>query len=303
MRRDLSIVLILPLLYFGICADAAELPKPKPALMDFEIEEQPQTSENSVTEAPKLPNIFIWQLPETDNNKTITPEDEDNDEISDEEEYDDDTYYVNVSKLPVKGYLEYIDESEAITLKRDENKKDFELDLSKPQKLKQATLFDKEKYIFKQDFSRNIYSKSGLEYSIAPIDAKSEVNHGNFLLGTSYNESIDTSDLGFTTSFYTKYENKYFALKSAYNKESGIDYSTNIDKFSITPELKLNRHISIKDELSSDITRNRKKNELILSIKPAKDDRVRFEFGANYTVDDTNSVVRSQVKFSTQYKW
>ena len=151
--------------------------------------------------------------------------------------------------------------------------------------------------------TRNLYTRSGLEYSIAPVDATSEIKHGGFSIGTSYNESIDTSDLGFTASFYTKYETKHFALTSAYNKESGIDYSMNIDKFLVAPEFKLNNHISVKGIISSDITRNRKKNELVLSVKPTKSDRIRFELGTNYTFDDTNSLIRSQVKFSTQYKW
>ena len=257
-------------------------------------------------EAPILPNIFIWQLPdESISSSEDVSEDNASEQIKEAEEpTDEELYLSNYDNVPIKGYLEFMENSDAISLKK--NDRDFALNLSVPQKLDSSSIKQLDKINLPQTtFAQNIYARSSddIQYNIAPVDHSTEISHGGFSIGTSYNESIDTSDLGFTTSFYTKYENKYFALKSSYDKNAGVSYSMVIDQFSFAPELKLNRYVSIKDVVTSDITRNRKKNELILSIKPLQDDRVRFEFGAGNTYDSNSELIRSQVKFSTQVKW
>ncbi len=264
-------------------------------------EEENTQAENS----PVLPSIFIWQLPE----EQLIPEipesyDEGYEEFGDNEVdvADIDTTTDTAREGTVKGYLEYLDDANSITLKKPD--KDFVLNLSKPQKFEETGLLSSEKILPATSLERTLYSRSDkLQYNIAPIDTASIYKDGGFSLGTTYNESIDTSDLGFTTSFFTKYETNYFSLKSSFDKDSGVAYSDNIDKLVFTPELKLTKHLSIKDVFTSDITRNKKKNEIILSIKPRKDDRVRFEFGAGQTFDNKNELIRSQVKFSTQFRW
>lgn len=258
-------------------------------------------------ETPYLPSIFIWQLPDTVNNQEESTDDYadyfyDNNQAEDSD-YED---IFLTDEAPLKGYLEFVEDSNAITLK--ENHNEHVVNLRKPQKFSGKKLQTHDINLPETTFSRNVYAKSGgIEYFIAPLDTSSEIvktklKYGSLSFGTSYNESIDNSDLGFTTSFYTKYENKYFALSTSYDKNSGVAYSEIIDKFSFAPEIKLNRYISIKDIVTSDITRNRTKNEIILSIKPTQSDRVRFEFGANQTYDQNNALLRSQLKFSTKVK-
>jgi hypothetical protein len=255
--------------------------------------------------APVLPNIFIWQIPDEDIEPAPVVSDEDYEEESKTEEKtvtEEDLYYANYDNMPLKGYLDFIEDSNAISLKKPD--KDYVLNISVPQKFEPVKLTDKEK-IPTTTFAQHVYSRSSdkIQYNIAPFDDVHEYTNKGFSIGTAYNESIDTSDLGFTTSLYTKYETKYFALKTSYDKNAGVSYSDVIDKFSFTPEFKLNKYVSIKDVITSDITRDRKKNEIVLSIKPTADERVRFEFGAGHTFDSNNELMRTQVKFSTYYKW
>ena len=283
------------------------------AFAEYNADLNQKTEQQNIVTTPVLPSIFIWQLPDDeiiDTPNTSNGEDEDYADLFDTkdtnaEETSEDIFLTNDDDMQLKGYLEYVEDSNAITLKEGYN--EHVINLRKPQKLIGTELKDKNK-IPKTTFSSHIYNRTGdIAYNIAPIDASAEITkhklkYGYLSAGTTYNESIDTSDLGFTTSFYTKYENKYFSLKTSYDKNSGVAYSDVIDKFSFAPELKLNKYISIKDVVTSDITRNRVKNEIILSIKPTKDDRVRFEFGANQTFDEKHVLLRSQLNFSTKIK-
>ncbi|MBR6099304.1 hypothetical protein IKP85_06110 [bacterium] len=295
MRRGLFI--ILSFLIFALCpanqsfgAYNDDLPE------NLQVEDEP---------APVLPNIFIWQIPDEDIEPApVITEEDDYAETEAEEKIptEEELYYANYDNIPLKGYLDFIEDSNAISLKKPD--KDYALNISVPQKFESLGLSDKDK-IPTTTFAHHVYSRStdNIQYNIAPFDDVQEYTHKGFSVGTSYNESIDNSDLGFTTSLYTKYETKYFALKTSYDKNAGVSYSDVIDKFSFTPEIKLNRYVSIKDVITSDITRDRKKNEIILSIKPTADERVRFEFGAGHTFDANNELMRTQVKFSTYYKW
>ena len=279
---------------------------------DDNLSENNQNAEET-KDVPLLPALFIWQLydDEINSDNNITNYDEEYEEY---ENYDDtvaqqnyededsENYVMEDGSVKLKGYLDFVDDSNAITLKDKDD--DFVLNISVPQKFSGKGLSAFDKKAPPLAIERRLQSRyQDIEYNIAPFDKNAEYKYGPFSIGTSYNESIDTSDLGFTTSFYAKYENKYFALSSEYNKNSGVAYSRVIDKVSFAPELKLGKYMSIKDVMTSDITRNQSKNELILSIKPTKDDRVRFEFGAGQTFDEKNELLKSQVKFSTQVKW
>lgn len=259
----------------------------------------------------ELPKVFVWQLPDNafvqeddsdyEEDEYEFVEDENSYEVAEEENFSDEE--IGLPMSPLKGYVNYLDTDNAITL---DNLDDaYSLKLTSPREYSVLNTSALRKIsVPRSSFAESLYTRSGnLEYNIAPVDASSSCKIGNFSFGTEYNESIDTSDLGFTTSLYTKYDRKYFSIKYAYNKNAGVSYSTVIDKFSLTPELKFNEYISLKDTLTSDITRNRNKNELILSIKPMKDDRLKFELGAGQTYDQSRSLLKSEVKFSTRIKW
>lgn len=273
-----------------------------------EIEtESSQSVENTPSieqDDTELPSIFIWQIPDDTLSSKDNADDDTEDVVTDDatnEDCDDAVTLDTEDNTNVKGYLEYMEGADSIGLKDD--KKDFVLNLSVPQKFSSAKVADN-KNIPRTTFAQNIYARSGdIAYNIAPLNTSAVATKGNFSIGTSYNESIDTSDLGFTTSFFTKYDRKYFSLSTSFDKNAGVAYSLVVDKFNFTPEIKLNDYISIKDILTSDITRNRRQNSIVLSIKPIKDDRLRFEFGAGQTYDESRALIKSQVNFSTQIQW
>ena len=302
MSRSLFIILILACIFYVNMKPAAA----KSSEISPTVEISEKNSDSSLKEDPILPSIFIWQTPDEEVEETSMEDDiygyDDNFQDENTYGYVDDLYVANYDNAGLKGYLEYIDSSDAIGLKNMDNS--MVLNLQVPQGFKSKKIYKNDLNLPNTTFSRNIYARNAdLQYNIAPLDFSTELKHGAFSVGTSYNESIDYADFGFTASFYTKYENKYFALCTSYDKNGWASYSDVIDKFSVASELKLTKYISIKDVISSDVTRNRRKNEIILSVRPTNDDRIRFEFGAGQTYDEDSVLLRSQIKFSTHYKW
>ena len=129
---------------------------------------------------------------------------------------------------------------------------------------------------------------------------------GGFTTGTMFNQMIDTAELEQSTGIFSRYDTKYFAIYTAYSKTLNSTNSNYNDNVYISPEFKLNQYFTLKEILSADMTKNRKKAEFVISINPfgKKDtDRLRIEFGANATYDDNNSLLKNQFKFSTKYQW
>jgi hypothetical protein len=143
-----------------------------------------------------------------------------------------------------------------------------------------------------------------MEYSIAPVSSRNYRSIGGFSAGTTYNQGIDYAELEQSTGIFSRYDSKYFAISTSYAKTINSTNNNYNDNFYFSPELKLNQYFTLKEILSADITRNRKKVEVVLSINPFgnKDtNRMRIEFGANATYDDTNALLKNQVKFSTKF--
>ena len=273
---------------------------------------------------------FIYHIPDEDKNEMLQPEDEipqDNEEqdiTSDDitadtsrktettDESDDDDSSIISSEYEIddmysdvlKGYAVY-DEYEADTISLEDDIKDFQaLNIKLPGKIKGS------KYTATREIpaysTTSKYSKfNNIEYSIAPLSSTNYRKKGGFSAGTTFNQGIDFAELEQSTGVFSRYENKYFAISTAYAKTVNSTNNNYNDNFYFSPELKLNQYFTLKEILSADITRNRKKAEVILSINPfgSKDpDRLRFEIGANATYDDTNSLLKNQVKFSTNFK-
>lgn len=70
------------------------------------------------------------------------------------------------------------------------------------------------------------------------------------------------------TGLFTRYEKDKFAVSSSFKKSLNTTYAQDYNTISVTPELKLNNYISLKNKLSADITRNRRSTELIFSLNP-----------------------------------
>ncbi len=242
------------------------------------------------TEDVKLPNIFIWTLPEE---KNVSPDD-----ITSSNEEEEVSTVPEPEDINALDYEQYVDAADVVYLKDEEN--NFVLNLTVPQKFESKNIVDTKKIHPKSRKTYSMYSNE--EYSIAPQSVQSVEKHGNFSLGTLYNTGIDNSQLERSTTLFTRYEREHFAISSAFKKNNLTTYGLNTDNFYIAPELKLNKMFSFSPVLSTDITRNRRKGEFVLSVNPLKDDRMKLEFGAGTTYDINNDRSWSQIRFNTKFQ-
>ena len=200
--------------------------------------------------------------------------------------------------MPLKGFAEYEDNADTIYLKDEHN--NFVLNLRVPQRLDSQSLSEKQKT---KTNNMQYYSRfNSEEYRIAPQSLMAVEKKGGLSYGTLFNSGIDTSQLERSTTLFTKYDTKYFSISSAYKKNNLTAYGLTTDNFYIAPELKLNRVFSLTEVLSTDLTRNRRKGEFVLSVSPLKDERMIFELGAGTTYDIDNDRSWSQVRFNTKFK-
>lgn len=211
--------------------------------------------------------------------------------------------YIEPENIPLKGYAEFVEDSNAIYLTDDHDR--FVLNLKVPQKITTNTLADEHEKIFAAN-RPIIYSKYGAEeYQISPKDAADNMQLNGLSFGTNMEQEVDYGELEHTATFFTRYDKGRFALSTAYERTICSTYNNYYDNLYIAPELKLNKYMSIKHILTADMTRNRKKNEVVLSVSPlakTQGDRLNLEVGASQTYDDTNSLVRERLKFNAKFK-
>ncbi len=270
--------------------------------------------EVKTVEDVQLPNIFIWAIPDDEDGGAVTTtkpdkkskkqkenvivEEEINLEIPDEES-------IVLKSTTLKGYTEYVEGADDVLYMDDYTK--FVLNLVTPQQLACQRLKSEDNSLVlgsKNSYSRYKFQKD--ENSLIPSSKNFAYKYGNWSLGTSYDSEVtNIAQLEKTTSLYTKYETKYFSLSSKYKKNNMTLTQIQTDNFSVVPELKINSIFAIKDVVSADITRNRRSNEVILSINPLgkKDvDRMYFDIGAKQTVDINSGRTWSQLNFTTNFK-
>ena len=251
----------------------------------------------------QLPNIFIYTIPddafkmedEKVEEQEIQPDKPQITEVSEDE-------IISLEDEPVlgatvlKGYAQYIEDSNTISLKDDNN--EYVLNIKNPQKISGTK---------GMNLKRN--TKPALkyvdaEYIIAPNTISTSSKVGNFTFGAQFNNEIDNiAMLETETGLFTKYEREKFALSSSVTKSLNTTYAQDYNTLSIAPELKINKHLSLKNVFSADVTRNRQAYKLVLSINPFKDtDRFLLELGAKQTYYAETEQTTSQFSFLTKFK-
>lgn len=258
-----------------------------------------------------LPNIFIYSIPDDTDEKTKDTEKqeevkyiEEPEEASEDEpitlipeDLEDD---VTLGATVLKGYAQYIEDSNAIYLKDEDN--NFVLNLKVPQKISSSESLDFKNYSQTKQISRF----KNTEYNIAPKSVNAQEKKGNFTFGALYGNEVDNiAMLESETGLFTKYEKNKFALSTTYKKNLNTTYNKFYDTISVAPEFKLNNYMSIRNEYKADITRNRKSGSLIFSFNPlAKKEKDRWilELGAKHTIYDDNVTTKSEFSFSTKFK-
>ena len=139
-----------------------------------------------------------------------------------------------------------------------------------------------------------------------PKSVISSSTKGDFTIGALYENEVDNiAMLESETGLFTRYEKDKFAVSSSFKKSLNTTYAQDYNTISVTPELKLNSYISLKNKLSADITRNRRSTELIFSLNPfgKKDrDRMLLEAGAKQTFFMDTGENKTQLNFSATFK-
>lgn len=265
--------------------------------------------------------VFTYHIPDEDENRTQELNEQSQQEIQETQDIISDDITADTSGIPkynpeenydindmygyvLHGYAEYYDdETNSVALDLPENEY-LSIHIKRPQAVEgryfgylqsSPSLFD------------NGYSKyTSSEYSIAPISGSSSKKVGNFSAGTTYSQGIDYGELEQSSGIFTKYQYKNFALGTSYAKTVNTTNNTYNDNFYIIPELKLNQYLTIKNVLSADTVKKRKKAEIVLSLNPFGNrdyDRLRLEIGASKTYDEVNNSFKNQLKFMTNYRF
>lgn len=131
-----------------------------------------------------------------------------------------------------------------------------------------------------------------------------EKKYGNFALGTKTDSMFAPDSYSQTNTTYIKYNKKRFTLNTSYKNDAFTSLEkTGKGTFAFTPEYKLNNHVTLQNVYSTNFMDRNRKNELIFSLKPFKDDRMNFDLGAGQSYSDNTTPIRSQINFSTKFKF
>lgn len=306
--KKFGLILILFMLTFLPCAAKSK--------------SETETGDNSA------PVVFIYHIPDEDIKVTPDEESETSQDnqykkdtviISDDvtadtsgeevsEDIDDETeeneYLINDMYSDVlKGYAQYTEDEENTINLDDINNDLLTLDIAKPFRVKENSFTGLKSKSLK--FYDNQYSKyNAPEFSISPMSSTNYRTIKGFSAGTVFSQGIDYAELEQSSGVFSRYQYKNFALSTAYMKTVNSTNNNYNDNFYFAPEQKLNQYFTLKEVFSADITKERRKAEILLSINPLgnKDpDRLKFELGASQTYDYTNAVIKSQFKFSTKF--
>ena len=149
-----------------------------------------------------------------------------------------------------------------------------------------------------QDVNRQIPQKKSYSKSL-----EKDLNK-NTLFGATYKTTASSAEWSDSLSVYSKYKKERFSFTSSYTPNKlDLKSNKNSGTVSFAPELKLNNHVSIKNVYSDNLENRQKKNEVVLSLKPFKDERMDLNLGAGQTYSTDNLPAKSQLNFSTKFRF
>lgn len=234
---------------------------------------------------------------------------EDNDEIFEndipnfDQDYEDEVNY-NLSDMytdVLQGYTEYNESDSRIIFPDIKSSEYFA-----GSKLKNKSLFGNQQQYTIPEINSHLSKFNSAEYSIHEVSGGVSKKCGAFSTGTTYNQGISYGELEQTSGVFSKYELKNFAISTSFKKTVNTTNNNYNDNFYITPEFKINDYFSLKENLSTDFIKKKNKAELVFSINPfgKRDyDRLKLDFGASRTYNQVDNSFKSQIQFSTKFKF
>ena len=145
---------------------------------------------------------------------------------------------------------------------------------------------------------------SGEEYYIAPTSHSLSDKIGNFSYGSYYGTSLDSAQLLYSTTFFTRYDSKHFAFTTGVGTDSGSTNGMNTNTFSFSPEWKITKSLAVKDTMRAYMGVPVKKNQISIVYTPQMKkyiDTLKFELGISQSFYE-NGVTNSAVQFSTNFR-
>ena len=122
----------------------------------------------------------------------------------------------------LKGYAEYMENSDAIILKDDDDQ--FVLNIKVPQKITPKRFADE--YPTSLTAKPLTYSKFGSEeYQITPTGKNAVLSAGGISFGTTFDQDVDLSELEHTAGVFSAYNKGRFKIQTSYKRTIGSTYS------------------------------------------------------------------------------
>ena len=163
--------------------------------------------------------------------------------------------------------------------------------------------FDKSEVKVKQPLnSSNIsgeYSKKSASYQ------KEKKLNDNMTVGAKYDTTFSPEQTNQTRTLYSNYSiSDNFSINTSYKNETLNGANQQLQgSFSFTPEYKINQNLSIQNAYTRNIGSKSNKGEVLLKVKPFKDDRMDFNVGAGQVQYDSGEPAHSQFSVGTNFKF
>lgn len=143
------------------------------------------------------------------------------------------------------------------------------------------------------------------EYNISPFSISNYEQIGDFKIGATYNQYLNSGDMEQSSGVYSKYQYKNFAIKTSYLKTLTTMDNSESDNFFFSPEFKVNQYLTLIQNFSTNPLKRTNKTEFVISINPLgkkDDDRMRLDFGISQTHYGITDTFKSQFRFATNFK-
>lgn len=268
---------------------------------------QPSSADDNPMQVQELPangvitdDITIDTSEEAQNlaDNNDEEDEENNDSIGLLENYQIDDMYSDV----LKGYAEYNEEEENSITLDNADESISTIKIKKPSKVETT------------DFSNlsitpqkgNYFSYTAPEYSITPVSNKKYKQFGKFKAGAVYGQEIFYAELEQSSGVFSSYDfNNKFSVSTSYLKTINSTNNDYNDNFYFSPSYKINQYLTVSESLSADISKERQKADVSLSINPfgnKDEDRLLFIFGASQTRYNDGRTPKNKFSFTTKIK-
>ena len=150
-----------------------------------------------------------------------------------------------------------------------------------------------------------VFDESDVAQSKKSTKFKKEKQYKNVTVGVTQNTSFKSDKSENVGTMYSKYAvNERFSVDTSYTGKKSGDLNGKINSsFSIAPEMKINKKMSVQNVLSRNFSDKSNSEEVRLNIEPFKDDRMDLNIGAGQVQYDDGSPAHSRLNFGTQIRF